>query len=205
MKVPFLPKAGFCLIVALSLTDIGCVSSPAPVSPKTKNPTVNHQKEHRSVGGQLVGIWQGFWSLKGRVATDRFLFLEDGRWGWLATTDTKVANTIRPVQRSGRWEMGEDVIVLTELRRKEFVGCKRDSSSDQTCENTSDCEPCSAEYRVIRHDTPVVERLTIGECPDNQEAKMLDQEYTCLSFGERVFWRKATPTKRERDRFFEGE
>ena len=170
---------------------------------------MNNSKERQGEGcrtdSRLVGIWQGFWSLKGGVATDRFLFLEDGRWGWLATANSNPTNTVQPVQRSGRWEMKEGVVVLSELQRKEIVGCEQGLSSDQTCEGGSDCEPCNAEYRVVRHQTPVIERLSIGKCPDNREAKKLDRAYTCLSIGERVFWRKAVPAKREQDRFFEQE
>lgn len=198
-------KVGFCLTVALFWLDTGCASTPARISRPTKNPPINSREAQDSVDksvSDLVGIWQGFWSLKGKVATDQYLFLQDGRWGWLATADTKVT---KPVQRSGRWEMADGIVVLTELQRKERVACERDSSSVQTCEEESACKPCSAEYRSVQHNTPLVERLVIGECPDNREAIALDREYTCLTIGERIFWRKALPTKSEQDRFFEEE
>jgi len=207
--MPFLPKVGFFFTVALLPMSMSCASTPAHVSPGTRNPTVNGRKQPSDDdsrdGFTLVGIWQGFWSLKGKVETDRFLFLEDGRWGWLATANTNATNTLQPVQRSGRWEMEEGIVVLTELQRKEIIGCKRESPSVRSCEDEQRCEPCSPEYRIVRHDTPVIERLAVGKCPDNQEAKTLDREYTCLSIGERVFWRKAIPVKREQDGFFTGE
>lgn len=209
MSIPFLPKMEFFFTVALLLMNMSCASSPAHVSPKTRNPPVNGRKVSIDDDSRndfpLVGMWQGFWSLKGKVETDRFLFLEDGRWGWLATASTNATNTVQPVQRSGLWEMDEGIVVLTELQRKEIIGCKPESSSGQSCKDEQRCEPCSPEYRIVRHDTPVIERLAVDECPDNREAKTLDREYTCLSIGERIFWRKTLPVKREQDHFFEGQ
>jgi hypothetical protein len=152
-----------------------------------------------------VGVWQGFWSLKGRVATERFLFLDDGHWGWLDATDESEAMTARPVQRSGRWDIEEGVVVLAELQRKEIVGCEHGSSSGPPCDDSLDCERCGRAYRIVRHNTPIVERLIIGECPENEEAKALDREYTCSTIGGRVFWRKAVPAKSEQERFINGE
>ncbi|MBN1652160.1 MAG: hypothetical protein JXA30_00110 [Deltaproteobacteria bacterium] len=152
----------------------------------------------------MVGVWQGFWSLKGRVETDRFLFLDDGRWGWLATVKSDESGRYSLIQRSGRWEAREGVVELTELQRKEILGCKERSWPVRSCETSGDCEGCDGGYRIVHHDRPLVERISIGECPQNREAERLDNQYTCLSIGGRIFWRKAVPEKREQDRFIYG-
>ena len=37
------------------------------------------------------------------------------------------------------------------------------------------------------------EQLELGECPPNEEAEQLDQNYACRSLGGRAFWRYAEP------------
>lgn len=64
--------------------------------------------------------------------------------------------------RAGHWRIEGDVLVLR-------VESEQDAPSDP----------------------PREERVEIGECPPNDEARALDTSYDCRSFGGRAFWRNA--------------
>jgi hypothetical protein len=221
MHALFPRRVGLCLIIGLALFGPGCASSQLPPSQAADHECPckkSGQREVRETDSSLIGMWQGFWSLKGSVETERFLFLQDGRWGWLATEETlKQPNPaegssadkgaevrVRPVQRSGRWEIERGVIALTELQRKEIIGCEKSVATERPCESGLQCDRCNPEYRIVQNDVPVVERLTIGECPANREAEQLDSEYLCRMIDGRIFWKKTLPTERERDNFLIG-
>lgn len=145
----------------------------------------------------VVGFWRGYWSpSNGTVETEGYLFLQDGRWGWLAT-DTEVGCLERGVaQRSGRWSLQGGRLVLEELQRKEISGCKDspspkvDKDGDKAAAGPPACrEP---ELNAVRNATARVERVAVGQCPPNQEAEQQDKSYACLSIGGKAFWRHQT-------------
>ena len=41
----------------------------------------------------------------------------------------------------------------------------------------------------VPRDPPIEERLDVGECPPNDEARSIDAGYDCKSFDGRAFWR----------------
>lgn len=119
----------------------------------------------------LTGFWAEFWAPpKGRAETQRFVFLGDGRFGWLAPR--RDAAPVDPLQRSGRFSFEGQSLVL-EVERERF-----------------------ADGRVTEHAERVRMVLELGECPDNQEARALDASYVCRSIGGRAFWRRS-PTAGE--------
>jgi len=143
----------------------------------------------------LVGIWHGYWSpSKGNVETERYLFLSDGRWGWLATRKQVSCLEQGVSQKSGRWSLQGDQLALTELERQQITGCKEEKPPEGESQKkaASRIESChQPEIKVTRNQPAVVETLSIGQCPPNQEAQEQDRSYTCLSIGGRAFWRQA--------------
>lgn len=121
---------------------------------------------------ELLGFWAEYWSVGGEAKTQRYVFLPDGRFGWLAAPD----DPGQVLRRNGRWALEEDVLVLSQTSRLER-GCK--------------VVPCASEPVRIAEPTPVELRLELGDCPDNAEARALDNHYVCLSLDGRAFWRLA--------------
>jgi hypothetical protein len=142
----------------------------------------------------VVGIWGGYWSpSNGKVETERYLFSKDGRWGWLATNKEEGCLERGVAQRSGRWSMQGDQLVLEEHQRKEIAGCKDsraqgiDKVRDKAAAGPLVCrEPALNE---VRNTTALVERVAVGQCPPNREAEQQDKSYACLSIGGKAFWR----------------
>lgn len=64
--------------------------------------------------------------------------------------------------RSGRWRFDAGVLVLS-------------------VESEED----------VPRDPPLEERIELGDCPPNEEARVIDARYDCRSFGGRAFWRSA--------------
>jgi hypothetical protein len=142
----------------------------------------------------LVGLWRGYWSpARGSVETERYLFLPDGRWGWLAMS--KEVNCLERgvTQRAGRWSLQGDRLVLEEKRRKEITGCKENASfgSDKGINRGGvDSAICrEPEVRSVSDAQASIENIAVGQCPPNQEAEEQDTGYACLSIGGKAFWR----------------
>jgi hypothetical protein len=118
----------------------------------------------------LRGLWVEFWAVSGSADTQRYAFFEDGRFGW-----TAASSAAAPVARRwGRFEVAGNELVLSIEGYDERFGCE-----------------ASAACRVT-HPQAIVERLPLGECPDNEEARALDQGYRCVSLGGQAFWRDAS-------------
>jgi hypothetical protein len=114
----------------------------------------------------LGGFWAEYWAAPqhGKAETQRYVFLPDGRFGWLAPTrDTP---KVDPLERSGHYTVSAESVVL-QVEHERF-----------------------GDGRVADHAPAVSETLEIGDCPPNQEAQALDASYVCLSIGGRAFWRK---------------
>lgn len=120
----------------------------------------------------LVGTWAEYWSVAGEAATAQYAFQADGSYTWQAVPSSQPT----VAARSGRWELTGGTVVLTATSQDERPGCP------------TACESGGA--RRVTLDPPIVERLAIESCPPNEEARKLDPSYTCMSLGERSFWRR---------------
>lgn len=186
----------FCLL-------IGCAGSPArnsqAPSPSSSEPASPRQAEAVAsptpaaaplTAAALHGVWAEYWSTAGDADTRRYVFLSDGRFGWLAPERTTPA--VQPLRRSGTYRIetvdGASMLVI-ETRSERFAAC------------TGGCAN-AGEARQVEHDAPLVERYEIGECPPNQEAQRLDASYECRSFGGRAFWRRSSAPDAEASAFF---
>lgn len=201
----FRKKSTFLLpLVILVFLIFNCGSSPScPEGTTQKRAVIDTDKRHpaasKEVDSSLVGLWRGYWSLKGgEVNTDKILFLADGRWGWIALHK----NEIGPIQRSGKWSVQGETVLLAETQRVEVVGCDETDTTDKSCQDKGKCQCRKPKYRVIQRDEPFIERLPMGECPLNNEAERLDRNYNCRSFSGRAFWRRSVPKDSEQVRFF---
>jgi hypothetical protein len=114
----------------------------------------------------LHGSWMEYWALAGHADTQRYTFMADGRFGWCAAPDTNAV----PARRWGRYSLSGEELVL----------------SVQGEDATADCDgkaPCRS-----AHAPAVEQRLPLGACPPNDEARALDAHYRCISVGGQAFW-----------------
>lgn len=114
----------------------------------------------------LHGSWMEYWALAGHADTQRYTFMPDGRFGWCAGPDVNAA----PARRWGRYSLSGDELVL----------------SVQGEDATADCDgkgPCRS-----AHQPAAEQRLPLGACPPNDEARALDAHYRCISVGGQAFW-----------------
>jgi hypothetical protein len=137
------------------------------------------------------GVWAEYWALEGVADTQRYVFTEDGRFGWLAPART--TPPMDPVQRSGTFRVetrqGRPFLVL-EVARERFAACQGG------CAN-------AGEARVVTHAAPLVLQYEVDECPPNDEAQVLDGAYVCRSVGGQAFWRRANAASIDTAAFFE--
>jgi hypothetical protein len=159
-------RAGLLACSVGSLLAAGCASSGSA-------PTAPSQPPAQSAGAEepaaLDGLWVEFWALEGHADTQRFALFPDGRFGWCAARE----GTSRGARRWGTWSVQADSLVLQVKGQDSGKNC-----ADASCR--------------VRHDPPLQERLPIGVCPPNEEAKVLDASYRCISIAGQAFWRRAT-------------
>jgi hypothetical protein len=134
----------------------------------------------------LHGFWAQYWAREGEAETQRYVFLADGRFGWLAPE--RDAPPQDPQQRSGTYAIEGDVLVLS-VARERFAGCQ------------TGCP--HAEPRVVEHAAPMRITLDLGECPPNEEAAQLDTGYKCLSVGGHAFWHRGAPEAQDSAPYFQ--
>jgi hypothetical protein len=125
----------------------------------------------------LHGSWMEYWALAGHADTQRFTFMPDGRFGWCAAPDSGAGagaaapgGDAVPARRWGRYSLAGQELVL----------------SVQGEDITSDCDgkgPCRS-----THVPALEQRLPLGACPPNDEARALDAHYRCISVGGQAFW-----------------
>lgn len=99
------------------------------------------------------------------------------------------------VQRSGKWSVQGNLIAMQEVQRKEITGCLDKKAATGKKGKNKRSEPglneCrEPEFSVVVNDAPTVNRVSVEECPENQEAKKMDANYICLSIAGKVFWRQ---------------
>ncbi len=178
------------LFVSLALG--ACISTAAPQagSPAKSTELAQGAAAHLAPA-DLHGVWAEYWALEGVADTQRYVFTEDGRFGWLAPERT--TPPVEPVQRSGTFRIEtveERPFLVLDVARERFAACKGG------CANAD-------EARVVTHVSPLVLKYEIGECPPNDEAQVLDGAYVCRSVGGQAFWRRATAAKIDTAAFFE--
>jgi hypothetical protein len=160
-------------ICVLVVACIGC-GAEAPL-PKAETAPVAHAQPSTTTPAPsltpalLPGVWVEFWALSGHADTQRYALFEDGRFGWRAAagSDTDIG------WRWGRVKLnadGTEIVFSVEGEAKNFG-----------------CEP-RATCRVI-HQPALEQRLSVGACPENEEARALDAQYRCYSLGGQAFWR----------------
>jgi hypothetical protein len=156
------------LALAVVLT-AGCASSeparPAPTTPGSTPAAVEPGAGHGAA--PIDGLWVEFWALQGHADTQRYALFPDGRFGWCAASD----GPARGGRRWGRWTAQGDTLVLRV----------------QGADSGKDCQAAGC---LVQHEPPLEERLQLGPCPPNEEAKALDASYRCLSIAGQAFWRR---------------
>lgn len=134
----------------------------------------------------LQGFWAQYWARAGEAETQRYVFLPDGRFGWLAPLRDAPAQD--PRERAGTYSIEADQLVLM-VAHERFAGC------------TGAC-PDAGEDKVVDHAEPMRITLDLGDCPPNDEAAQLDSGYRCLSIGGHAFWLRAAPGAQDSEPYF---
>jgi hypothetical protein len=116
----------------------------------------------------MSGDWVEFWALEGRVDTQRYALLPDGRFEWTAAPQAGDSPLVR---RWGRWRVEGDALVLS-------------------CEGQEQRSGCSGDACRVLNNPAHEERVQLGECPPNQEAAALDPSYRCVSIAGQAWWQK---------------
>lgn len=152
---------------------VGCGSSSEPKScPEGAKDSAGGEQTAALTRDAVVGTWAEYWSVAGKAATSQYEFAADGTWKWHAVPAAEPT----VAERTGKWEMVDGVLVLTATAQEERAGC------------VAPCE--SVAPRRVELNPPVVEKLPIGACPPNDEARKMDASYTCISLGDRAYWRR---------------
>ncbi len=118
----------------------------------------------------LAGSWAEFWAPAGRADTQRYELWPDGRFEWHAAR----ASNAKVGRRSGHWALqstpeGDALLLQVQVEEERFG-----------CEGSAACR--------VSHDPPLQERLPLGECPPNDEARKLDASYRCIAINGQAFW-----------------
>jgi hypothetical protein len=161
-------RAGLLACSVGSLIAAGCASSESPPSSPPEAVAASAGAEQPASTDTLDGLWVEFWALQGHADTQRFALFPDGRFGSCAASE----GPLRGARRWGTWSVQGDTLLLQVNGQDSGKSC-----TDPRCR--------------IRHDPPLQERLPIGVCPPNEEAKALDASYRCISIAGQAFWRRA--------------
>jgi hypothetical protein len=125
----------------------------------------------------LQGMWVEYWAVSGELDTQRYVFLEDGNFSWIAPRSFHDRTALRKL---GRFQLEGDALIL-HVSTEEFAPCAS----------------CSAEAprdaKRVEHANPLVERYELGDCAPNVEAQAMDQHYACMAIDGRAFWRRPLP------------
>jgi len=165
--------------IAVACGSCGCSraaeAEPAASTPVAVTPSMTAAStagdEQRLAPEALHGSWVEFWAVSGRADTQRYTFTPDGRFGWCAGPSDAV-----PALRWGRFSVSSDALVL----------------SVQGEDARHDCDGGAA-CRTV-HQPAVEQRLPLGACPPNDEARALDAHYRCVSVGGQAFWLGDAPS-----------
>jgi hypothetical protein len=143
------------------------------------------------VGSELSGVWAEYWAVNGGADTQRYLFLEDGRFAWLAAAQ---AAPNAPIQKQGTFALeqsGASAVLVLRVSAERFAAC------------SLQCAHHDEGPRRVEHVSPIIERYEIGECAPNLEAQALDSRYACRAIGGRAFWRRASTQHQDAEGFLD--
>lgn len=144
-----------------------CASSSAPQETAPAQATSVQSAGAELPAAPIDGLWVEFWALEGHADTQRYALFPDGRFGWCAASE----GPAHGARRWGQWSAQGDMLVLR----------VQGQDSGKACEGAS-CR--------VTLDPPLEERLQLGVCPPNEEAKALDANYRCISIAGQAFWRR---------------
>lgn len=161
---------------AMALCLAACAPAAANSAPPPTAASVAAQPPPRSAS-DLQGMWVEYWAVSGQLDTQRYVFLEDGTFSWIAPHDFAGRTAARKL---GRYQLEGNALVL-QVGTEEFAACA-------TCSAEAE-----REIKRVEHATPLVERYELGECAPNIEAQALDQHYACMAIDGRAFWRRPLP------------
>jgi hypothetical protein len=163
---------------ALALCLAACAPAAANTAPPLTAATPAAQPEaHARSASELQGMWVEYWAVSGQLDTQRYVFLEDGTFSWIAPHDFKGRTAMRKL---GHYQLEGNALLL-QVSTEEFAPCA-------TCSAEAE-----RESKRVEHATPLVERYELGECAPNVEAQALDQHYACMAIDGRAFWRRPLP------------
>jgi hypothetical protein len=169
------PRRAASRLHAPLLLLMACASPARPV-PATPAMVSARQPEREQtvaaaplVAEDLTGVWVEYWALSGRADTQHYAFASDASFEWRAAPNAPAGGITRSW---GKWALQPNAILL------EVAGQEHGS----TCQGVA----CTA-----TPEAHVVERLSIGACPPDREAQVLDSSYHCVSIDGRAFWRRA--------------
>lgn len=137
-------------------------STPVPASSGGEQPVADAPLTPET----LHGSWVEYWALAGRAETQRYTFMPDGRFGWCAGPDSQAA----PARRWGRFSLAGAELVLS----------VQGEDASASCDGKAGCRTA--------HEPAVEQRVPLGACPANDEARALDAHYRCISVGGQAFW-----------------
>jgi hypothetical protein len=168
-----LARVVLSLGVAVFCTSCGCSPAVEAEPGSTTSAETASSTPAASTGGgeqplvpeALHGSWVEYWAVSGRADTQRYTFMPDGRFGWCAGPSDAV-----PALRWGRFSVTPDALVL----------------SVQGEDARRDCDGAAA-CRTV-HQPALEQRLPLGPCPPNEEARALDAHYRCVSVAGQAFW-----------------
>ena len=163
-------------IKALLLCSLfGCSSASTNTAPPLTAASAPAQRAPSSA--ELQGLWVEYWAVNGDLDTQRYIFLEDGNFTWLAPSTFAGRSAMRKL---GHFQLQANTLVL-QVDTEEFAPCP-------TCGAAA-----ATESKRVEHSTPLVERYELGECAPNVEAQAIDQRYACMAIDGRAFWRRPLP------------
>lgn len=126
----------------------------------------------------LNGIWVEYWAVTGGGAeTESYAFSEPGRFDWRASPKVQSQSAIGKTGKFRLETHGKGTFLVLEIERETFAAC-------------STCKAAAGAPREVAHESPLIERYELGECPSNPEAQQIDAGYTCRAIGGKAFWRK---------------
>ena len=163
------------------------VGACAASQPQAAEPTAAASSAAAPTAADIQGFWAQYWAREGEAETQRYVFLQDGRFGWLAPQRDVPPQD--PLQRSGTYVVDGQGLTL-HVTRERFAPC------------TGGCAD-AGQPRIVEHATPMTMTFELGECPPNDEAAQLDASYQCRSIGGHAFWRRAAPDAQDSAPYFQ--
>jgi hypothetical protein len=169
-----------CLLSVGLSGALACATTPTASKPESARPlhAGPAAAADASSARELFGSWAEYWAVEGGADTQRYVFLEDGRFAWLAPASSVTATALQKTGTFALERNGAGQLLVLRVTAERFAAC------------SEKCAHHDEAARRVEHTTPVVERHEIGDCAPNLEAQALDAQYACRAIGGRAFWRR---------------